>query len=469
MIDIIIDTKKIKKSNIFFIAEWVSCLKKLDFLWLSSEIIEKIKGIIKEEKSQFFQFYIGKDEISTLYFLYNSPKETKSITYLIGEYIEKVEGDCVFYVSKEKHTLQVFNTVVLRRYQFQEYKSEKKNNKSIFLVTTKEEKQILQSRYTTLQNIILAKELWETPASDLTPENFAKIIKNTKFKNIKVKILSPKEVEKKWLGLLYGVWKGSINKPYLVILEKIEDKKYVNIGLAWKWIVFDTGWLDIKTQMMYDMKDDMCWAAVVFATMKELDEKKLGFNLIAALPLAENAVSWESYRPSDILKSYIWKTVNITNTDAEGRLVLSDAVWYISKNYNLESVISVATLTGACLFALGYRYAWIMWTDRKIIEKLIQFWKNTDEKYIELPFDDYYVEKTKSKIADLDNWTSWVYTGPTMWAAFIYNFLTKNEKYTHLDIAGTANNNFEPFSMFNKGTTGFWVDSLSFILQNLKK
>lgn len=469
MVDIIIDKNKIKKSNFFCLFSWKETISILDFLSLSPEIIKKIKEIIKENKTQFFQFYVWKNDINNFYFLYTASNENKSINYIIGDYIDKVEWDTVYFSTKENNLLSLFNTVILRKYEFNTYKSEKKDIKLSFLVASKEQKHILQERQKTLSNIVLSKKLWETPASDLTPENFVKIIKETKFKNIKVKVLSPKEVEKKWLGLLYWVWKWSQNKPYMVLLEKIEDKKYESVWLVWKWIVFDTGWLNIKTQMMYEMKDDMCWAATVFATMKEIDEKKLWINVIAAIPLAENSVSWESYRPSDILTSYIWKTVNITNTDAEWRLILGDAVWYISKNYALSSIISVATLTWACLFALGYRYAWVMWNDRKVINTLVDFWKNTDEKYTELPFDDYFVEKTKSKIADLDNWTSWVYAGPTMWAAFIYNFITNNEKYTHLDIAGTANNNFEPFSIFWKGTTGFWVDSLSFVLQNYKK
>jgi leucyl aminopeptidase len=124
-------------------------------------------------------------------------------------------------------------------------------------------------------------------------------------------------------------------------------------------------------------------------------------------------------------------------------------------------MITIATLTGVALFALWYRYAWIMWTDRDIIDLLVKKSKTDFEKYCELPFDMYYVEKCKSHIADLDNWSWWMHAWSTMWGAFIYNFLENKEKYTHLDIAGVANNQFEPYWLYPKGTTGFWVDSLS--------
>ncbi len=280
--------------------------------------------------------------------------------------------------------------------------------------------------------------------------------------------MSPKDIEKQWLGLLWAVWKWSINKPYMVILERIIDKKLPTIWFVGKWIVFDTWWLNIKPEeWMYPMKDDMCGASTVFATMKELDNKDLKVNIIAAIPLAENSVSGESYRPSDIVKSYSGKTVNITNTDAEWRLILADAVSYISKNYKLDKVITIATLTWVCLYALGYRYAWIMWNDREIADKLLTYSKDNFEKYFELPFDKYYMEKTKSTIADFDNWTAWIYTWASMGAAFIHNFLLNNEKFTHIDIAWIANNRFEAYGLYPKCTTWFWVDSLSKLFLNI--
>jgi leucyl aminopeptidase len=298
---------------------------------------------------------------------------------------------------------------------------------------------------------------------------FVNRAKEIKWKNTKIKVLWPKEVEKEWLWLLWAVWKWSINKAQMIVLERIVDKKLPTIWIVWKWIVFDTGWLNLKPEKwMYPMKDDMCWAATVLTIMKELDKKDIKVNIIASIPLAENSVSWEAYRPSDILKAYNWKTVNVINTDAEWRLILADWISYISKNYKLDRVITVATLTWACLYALWFRYAWIMWDDREIIDSLLKYSKTNFEKYMELPFDNYYIEKTKSEIADYDNLREWIFAWSTMWGAFLYNFLLNKEKFTHIDIAWVANNSYEPYGLYSKSTTWFWVDSLSKLILSLK-
>jgi leucyl aminopeptidase len=183
--------------------------------------------------------------------------------------------------------------------------------------------------------------------------------------------------------------------------------------------------------------------------------------------LAENHISSEAYKPSDIIKSHSWKTVDIIHTDAEWRLVLADGISFISKNYKLESISTLATLTWACMMALGFRYAWIMWNNEKFIEKFLKYSNCNLEKYNRLPYDDYFIEKTKSEIADLENLNTWIYAGSTMWAAFLSNFLLNNEKYTHIDIAWTAINSYQPYAYVNKWMTGFWVDSISDILENL--
>jgi leucyl aminopeptidase len=282
--------------------------------------------------------------------------------------------------------------------------------------------------------------------------------------------LDSKQIEKKWLLLLHNVWKWSSKKPYMVILEKIIDKNLPTVWLVWKGITFDTWWIQVKPgDHMYEMKWDMCWAAWVYATMKELDNKDLNVNIVACLVLAENHISWDSYKPSDIIKSYSWKTVDVVHTDAEWRLVLADWISYISKNYKLNKIISMATLTWAVMMALWYRYAWIMWNDKALIKNFIDYSKKNFEKYVELPFDNYFIEKTKaSSVADLENLNRWVYAWSSMWAAFLSNFVLNDEEYTHLDIAWPAINSFEPYGLMNKWMTWFWVDSLSKIIIDLK-
>jgi leucyl aminopeptidase len=140
---------------------------------------------------------------------------------------------------------------------------------------------------------------------------------------------------------------------------------------------------------------------------------------------------------------------------------------YISKNYNLQHIMTIATLTWAAIVALWYRYAGIMWSDKNLINKFLSYSKNNFEKYVELPYDNYLIEKTKSDIADIKNLTEWIKAGSSMWAAFLSNFVDNNEAYTHIDIAGPAINSFEPYGLMNKWMTWFWVDSISTIFTEL--
>lgn len=469
MLDIILDTKKIKETNIFFLAESLNCLKKLDFLKLEKPILDKIKKAIKEKKNIFLTFFLGNSKFENLYFFYYAEKQEKTLIEFLWENISRLDNTFLILPNDEKNMKNLLDISILGRYKFQKYLTEKKEDTIFMLVETEKQKKKMQERLKTVENIIYTRDLVETPASDMTPEDFVNIVKNAKFKNTKIKILWPKEIEKQGLGLLHWVGKGSINKPYLVVLERVIDKKFPTIWLVGKGITFDTGWLDIKTEeWMYPMKDDMAWAATVLWIMKELDKKDLKVNLVAWIPLAENSVSWESYRPTDILTSYIEKTVFIWNTDCEWRLVLGDAVGYISKNYDLQTVISIATLTWACLFTLWFRYAGIMGDNRKIIDKILEYSKDNFEKYVELPFDNYFFEKVKSKQADLTNRTKWIYAWPSMGGAFISHFLTKKEKFVHIDIAGIVQNRYEEYGLFPQSATWFWVDSLSKVILELE-
>lgn len=469
MTNLVTKLDEILDSNLVFFIESKTDLKLLDELKLNSNIINKIKEIIKNDKNKLISFYLWHEKFEFLFLFFYSKNSTKTVIEFLWEEIITLPEKLTLVTWNEQLLLKLVDATFLSRYKFDKYKSDKKEDIVNILVNKQNEK-LVKNRLKTIQNIILARDLWETPSSDLYPESFAKLIKKTKFKNIKVKIFDSKQVEKQWLLLLHNVWKWSVKWPYMVILEKIIDKSLPTIWLVWKWITFDTGWIQVKPgDHMYEMKWDMCWAASVYATIKELDEKNLNVNIIACLVLAENHISWNSYKPSDIIKSYSWKTVDIIHTDAEWRLVLADGVSYISKNYKLDKIITVATLTWAVMVALWYRYAWIMWNDKELIKKFIDYSQDNFEKYIQLPFDNYFIEKTKdSKVADVENLNRWVYAWSSMWAAFLSNFVLNGEKYTHLDIAWTALNWLEPYWLFNKWSTWFWVDSLSSILIDIK-
>jgi len=467
MIKLTTKLTEIKNSNLVFLIEKKSDLKLLDFLKLDKKIIKKIEETIKKVENTKLDFFIWNTKFENLIIFFYSKETTKDINYFLWTKFSNLPSNLTLLSNNTQNINILLNNCLLWRYNFQEYKTKKIEDKLNFLLK-KDELIIAEKRLEVIENIVLARNLWNTPSNDLYPESFAKIIKNTKFKSTKVKIFDYKKIKKLWLNLLENVWKWSSKKPYMVILERTVDKNLPTIWLVWKWITFDTGWIQVKPwNSMYEMKWDMCWAANLFATIKNLDKKELKVNIVACLVLAENHISSEAYKPSDIIKSYSWKTVDVIHTDAEWRLVLADWISYISKNYKLESITSIATLTWACMMALWFRYAWIMWDNEKLISKILKYSEKNIEKYSRLPFDEYFIEKTKSKIADLENLNTWIYAWSTMWAAFLSNFVLNNEKYTHIDIAWTAMNSYEPYAYVNKWMTGFWVDSLSDILENL--
>jgi len=492
----------IKNSNLIYLIEKKSDIKILenfDLEWLdkNKNILEKIEKVFKDQKNTSLEFFLWENNFEKLIVIFYTDKSKKTLIEFVSEIFRKItENNLTICANNDNSLLKLLDISILARYKYFEYKTDKNSNKidKIKILLTPEnwkklktlklaekkkklsrkseleylEKSILE-REKTLENIVFARDLGSMPSNDLYPESFAKIVKKTKFKNTKVKILDYKKIQKLGLGLIEAVWKGSIHKPNLVILERIVDKKLPTIWIVWKWVTFDTGWIQVKPDThMYEMKWDMCGAAQVFSIMKELDQKDLKVNIVACLCLAENHISNEAYKPSDIIKSYSGKTVDIIHTDAEWRLVLADWVSYISKNYKLSKIITMATLTWACMMALGFRYAWIMGSDDKLIDKFLKYSNKNFEKYNKLPYDNYFIEKTKSEIADLENLNRWIYAWSTMWAAFLSNFLMNNEPYTHLDIAWTAMNSYEPYGLANKWMTGFWVDSVSSILIELE-
>ncbi len=452
----------------------VICWKDKDILEniplkVDKKIKDKILASLKDKKNWFDTFYLWEEAFEFVTFAYFFDENEEKRAYFFSQKFSSLWNNITLLIPDNEHKIALFDSFVLSSFPFEKYKSEtQKKNFTIFIQEESLKKELL-GRYETLKNVLLCRELWNTPPCDLTPELFVKKIKEIKWKNTKLKVLNSKDIQKQKLGLIYAVGKGSSHAPHFAILERIVNKKFPTIGFVGKGVIFDTWWLNLKLgDNMFEMKQDMNGAATVFSVMKELENyKDLKVNIIAAIPLVENAISSEAFRPSDIITSYTGKKVQITNTDAEGRLVLADAVGYISTKYNLSKIITIATLTWACMVALGYRYAGIMGTDSEIIDTLVESNKNGLEKYCQLPFDEYFIEKTKSKIADLDNWTGWPKAGATMWAAFIANFLTKKELYTHIDIAGASINSFEPYGYFPTWATGFWVVSLSDFFKSL--
>jgi len=451
---------KTSHKNGVFLLRSTSDIAVLDFLEPSSVIEKKITKTFQKQKNTLLSFVV-ESEICEEIFIFIYCDISQDIRVFLWEHVASLPEKLTFFYEEDNILL---DAVILWKYIYDEYKEEK-NSLEITLVCSKIWEETAKKRIKTLENILCARDIVNTSPSDKTPEKYVSYIKKIPFKKTKVKILDYDDIKKHKLWLLEAVGKASDWKPYMVILEKIVDKKLPTIALVGKGITFDTGWLNIKTeQHMYGMKMDMAGSAAVLYTMRELDEKPLWVNVVAALCIAENSISWNAYRPGDILTSYSGKTVEVTNTDAEGRLVLADGVSYLSQNYELQSITTLATLTGACMVALGYQYAGVMGNNEDFIHGLLN--NPTFDKYWRLPINDYFLEKTKGKISDLVNWTDGVLAGSCMGGAFLQQFCTKKELFTHIDLAWPAEQP-EKYGLYTPGATWFWVESVSKVIENM--
>lgn len=248
-----------------------------------------------------------------------------------------------------------------------------------------------------------------------------------------------KQLEKMGMGGILAVNRGSVDPAHLLILEHNGKRKEAPIVIIGKGIIFDTGGVNLKpSASMQDMHLDMAGAAVVLGVFKLLKQLNIKRRVIGITPITDNAIDSKAYRPSEIVTTYSGKTVEIMNTDAEGRMILCDAISYAKEKYKPELIIDLATLTGACMVALGFRTAGLFGNDEKLLKTIKASAERTDEPVCELPITDADEKAMKGKLADLTNLAmDHGYAGSSRAAAFLKVFVG-DSKWAHIDIAGTA-------------------------------
>lgn len=257
-------------------------------------------------------------------------------------------------------------------------------------------------------------------------------------KNIKIRILNERELKKQGLNLILAVNSGSAHPAHLVILEYISSplyKKKPSICLIGKGVMFDTGGYNIKGGDFSDMKEDMAGSAIVYGIMNLIASNGMKGRYVGLMPIVENMVDAKATRPGDIVTCYNGKTVEITDTDAEGRLILADAIAY-SVNYQPKMIIDVATLTGAAAYMFGNKATAIMGTGNEMIQKMKKQGEDVKEHMWDLPMWQEYVDLTKSSVADYKNLTESAHAGAIMGGAFLSNFVPPKTEWIHMDIAG---------------------------------
>jgi leucyl aminopeptidase len=315
------------------------------------------------------------------------------------------------------------------------------------------------------EGMTLTRDLGNLPGNVCTPTYLANQAKKLgKDYDLKVTVLGEKEMEKLGMGSLLSVAKGSRQPPKFIVMEYNRGKKPGKpIVLVGKGITFDAGGISIKpSEAMDEMKFDMCGAASVFGTLKALGELQLPLNVVGIVPTCENLPDGNANKPGDIVTSMSGQTIEILNTDAEGRLVLCDALTY-SERYEPKAVIDIATLTGACIIALGNQACGVLGNDQALVDSLLQAGEQSADRGWQLPLWDEYQEQLKSNFADMANIGG--RPAGTITAACFLSRFTNKLKWVHLDIAGVAWNSGD-----KKGATGRPVPLLTqYLLQQAGK
>ncbi len=307
------------------------------------------------------------------------------------------------------------------------------------------------------RGVALARDLGNLPPNVCTPVYLAAEARKLahKYPALKVTVLDEKQIQKLGMGALWGVARGSRQPPRLIIFEYSGAAKSEKpIALVGKGVTFDAGGISLKPgPKMDEMKFDMCGAASVFGTINAVCEMKLPVNVVGITPAVENLPDGNAVKPGDILTSLSGQTIEVLNTDAEGRLILSDALTYVGR-YKPRTVVDIATLTGACVIALGHHASGLMSPDETLAGELLAAGERACDRAWRLPLWEDYQSDLKSNFADFAN-VGGREGGAITAGCFLWRF-TKNYRWAHLDVAGTAWD-----SGSNKGATGRPVSLLS--------
>ncbi len=350
-------------------------------------------------------------------------------------------------LDEEESASAIVEGIVLGLYRFRKHMSGDQNNykaiKSLTIVVPNEDiKQVLEKG--TFKGIVLSestnlvRDLVNEPANFMTPDAFAKVAeKVAQENNMKITVLGKEEIKATGMEAIMAVNAGSVEPPRLVVMEYNGKEGAKTLGLVGKGVTFDSGGLSLKpSDSMFRMHCDMAGAAAVLGAMESIAKQKLPVNVVGVMPLTENLMDAHSYKVGDIINTLEGKTVEILNTDAEGRLILADALTYIRRYKKLDYLIDIATLTGAIILALGHFCSGAMTTDEKLLNIVREAGEISGERIWQLPLFDEYKTQIKSDVADLEN-IGGRPAGSITAGIFLKEFVG-DIPWVHLDIAGTA-------------------------------
>tara|TARA_B100002052_G_scaffold252029_1_gene240423 strand:- start:129 stop:1583 length:1455 start_codon:yes stop_codon:yes gene_type:complete len=357
----------------------------------------------------------------------------------------------------------------LKSYAFEKYKTKINKRKYTIIVTGRNlpryDKRV---KFKAIEEgTFYARDLVSEPGNVLHPDEYAKRLKALSKHGLKIKIYDEKKLKKLGMNTLLGVGQGSIRGSYLVSMEwnglKNNSKPLAFVG---KGVCFDTGGISLKpAKFMEDMTYDMAGSAVVVGLMKSLALRKAKVNAVGVVGLVENMPGGNAQRPGDIVKSYSGKTVEILNTDAEGRLVLADALSYTEKKFKPKFIVDLATLTGAIIVSLGSEYAGLFSNNDNLSKQLIDSGESVEEKVWRMPLNKNFDKLINSKNADMQNINYVGGAGSTTAAQFLQRFILNKTPWAHLDIAGMAFSKYGG-ALNSGGATGYGVRLLNKLIED---
>ena len=373
-------------------------------------------------------------------------------------------------ISKEENFIGFFlHGLKLKSYVFDKYKT-KKETRVISINVFGKKNNFSSKKYLRFKALeegtFYARDLVSEPGNVLHPDEYAKRLNSLKRDGLKVNIYDQKKLKKLGMHALLGVGMGSVRGSYLVTMEwnggNNNSKPLAFVG---KGVTFDTGGYSLKpARFMEDMTYDMAGSAAVVGLMKNLALRKAKINAVGVVGLVENMVSGVAQRPGDIVKSYSGKTIEVLNTDAEGRLVLADALTFTEKKFKPKFIVDLATLTGAIIVSLGSEYAGLFSNDDKLSEQILKAGEEVKEKLWRMPLHKNYDKLMNSKNADVQNINYVGGAGSTTAAQFLQRFILNKTPWAHLDIAGMAFSKYGG-ALNSRGATGFGVRLLNQLIE----
>ena len=475
-------TKNLRNSkNLVLFSDENFKIQNLKFLGLSNNgLINDLVQNNKDKKKEILHLNLDKEQ-NLLVVRLNQKQNSLDNEKLGAKFYDFIDSNLInnltfidnnFFQKGLSQTFidEFFHGIELKSYEFKKYKSRKdtKELKINILNKGKIFKLDRNNRFKSLlSGINFTKDLVSEPGNILHPDEYSKRLSSLKKIGLKINILDEKKLKSLGMNSLLGVGQGSIRGSYLVSLEWNGAKNKSNpLAFVGKGVCFDTGGISLKpAKFMEDMTYDMAGSAVVVGLMKNLALRKAKVNAVGVVGLVENMPGGNAQRPGDIVKSYSGKTIEILNTDAEGRLVLADALTYTEKKFKPKFIVDLATLTGAIIVSLGSEYAGLFSNDDKLSKQLFDAGMKVEEKVWRMPLHKNYDKLINSKNADMQNINYQGGAGSTTAAQFLQRFILNKTPWAHLDIAGMA------FSKYNGalnswGATGFGVRLLNKLIED---